>query len=97
MKQRAELPAVTGQAEGRTDKCNAELVQPAQEGLQKGSVAAGPLDEDHVYHYSSCRMSLMKMVSRMHGRSSQALVEANMKTTAESHVKEELNHMHARG
>ena len=48
----------------------------------------------------------MKMVSRVHGRSSQALeqiyitsklVEANMKTTAEPYVKEELNHMQARG
>ena len=49
----------------------------------------------------------MKMVPRVHGRSSQALessihitsklVEASMKTTAEPHMKEELNHMQARG
>ena len=28
--------SVKSQAEGRTDKCNAELVKPAQEGSQKG-------------------------------------------------------------
>ena len=36
MTQRAEVSAVISQAEGRTDKCNAELVKPAQEGSQKG-------------------------------------------------------------
>ena len=35
--QRAEVPAVSyAKLKGRTDKCNAELVKPAQEGSQKG-------------------------------------------------------------
>ena len=55
MTQRAELPAVIGQAEGRTDKCNAELVKPAQGGRRRGSVSAGSLDDDHVYHDSPYR------------------------------------------
>ena len=50
-------------------------------------------------------MSLMRMVFRMHGRSSQRhpravghelkLVEAKMKTAAATHVKRELNHLQA--
>ena len=65
---------------------------PAHEGSQKG-ISGSTLTgrRPRLPRQLLSRMSLMKMVSRMHGRSSQAL------ESRQPHVKEELNHMQARG
>ena len=102
MTQRAEVSAVISQAEGphrqvRRGACEA----------RESVVAAGGPRGSRLTTALLSRMSLMKMVSRMHVRSSPAgareqiditskLVEAKMKTTAEPHVKEKLNHMQGR-
>ena len=88
----------------RTDKCNAELVEPAQGGVAEGdqwqqahltkttSATTAPVeDESDEDGIQNAREVIAGARGQMDINSK--LVEAKMKTTAEPHVKEELNHM----
>ena len=80
----------------RTDKCNAEHVKPAQEGSQKGisgsrlttALVEDELDEDGISNAREVIAGAREQIDI-----TSKLVEAKMKTAAEPHVKEELNHM----